>query len=121
MSAESYDQMFATYIYQKNVGVQWIEAHLAVLRQCKAMDAALVKRMKAGGDMAHPPEQEEQLRALVEAEEKAECAALVHCCTLLIAVETCIVLNNFRGLLKQARLFLPSTIMLGRSDPCAAC
>ena len=47
------------------------------------MDLALVESMKAGGAMGHPPEQEEQLRVLVEAEEKAERAALVHRCTLM--------------------------------------
>ena len=62
--------------------MQWIEANLAMLRQCKAMDLALVECMKAGGAMAHPPEQDEQLRVLVEAEEKAERAALVHRHTL---------------------------------------
>ena len=55
---------------------------MAVLRQCKAMDAALVKRIKAKDAMAHPPEQEEQLRVFVEAEERAQRAALVHYCTL---------------------------------------
>ena len=77
------DNMSKIAFSEEWVVMQWIEAHLAVLRHCKAMDLALIERIQTGGVLAHPSQQEEQLEALVEAEEKAKVAALVQCCTLL--------------------------------------
>lgn len=56
---------------------QWIEANLANLEQCKAMDVALLERATSGQELAHPNAQMECLQELKKVQQEARDAALV--------------------------------------------